>query len=160
MTEGRQPGRPRRVRCRPVPSGQNAPDHILVEGNPERQGDLVARSVYSPRSDFAVSWRRLRPSVPGWVSWGPVSSVPWTRTAGDLSASSALDGTAGEWKVSGRSRNGSAGQNNRQIGPDSGAGRNFSDHRGSSCPRIQKERYANRETAPPNLSIVRSEVQP
>src|SRR5712691_6938953 len=41
VTEDGQPGRTRRVWRRSVPSGQNAPDNILVDANPEGQGDLV-----------------------------------------------------------------------------------------------------------------------
>jgi len=33
VTEGREPGRPRRVRFRPVTNGENSPHHILVDGN-------------------------------------------------------------------------------------------------------------------------------
>jgi hypothetical protein len=59
VTEDRQPGRPR-VWCGLVPSGENAPHHVLVDGNTEGQGD-VARSADNPRSDSAVSFRQRLP---------------------------------------------------------------------------------------------------
>jgi hypothetical protein len=49
VTEDRQPRRTRRVGCRPVPSGQNTPDHILVDANPEGQGDLLRDPWTTPR---------------------------------------------------------------------------------------------------------------
>jgi hypothetical protein len=41
MTNDREPGRPRRVWFRLVPHGEDAPHHILVDGNPERLGHLL-----------------------------------------------------------------------------------------------------------------------
>jgi len=41
VPKDREPGRPRRVWFRLVPRGENAPHHILVDGNPERQGHLL-----------------------------------------------------------------------------------------------------------------------
>jgi hypothetical protein len=41
VTEGGQPGRPRGIWCRLVPSRQNASHHIPVDGNTESQGDLL-----------------------------------------------------------------------------------------------------------------------
>src|ERR1700676_2763497 len=41
VPEDREPRRSRRVWLRPVPDGENASHHILVHGNPERQGDLL-----------------------------------------------------------------------------------------------------------------------
>ena len=49
VTEDREPGRPRRVWCRPVPNGENAPHHILVDGNAEGQGDLLSDPWTTPR---------------------------------------------------------------------------------------------------------------
>jgi hypothetical protein len=75
----------------------------------QRPGRSVARSVGNPMSDSAVSCRRRPPRRPGWVPWGPASSAPWTRTAGDIAASSTLDGASREWRVSGQLRTGPAG---------------------------------------------------
>jgi hypothetical protein len=41
VTQDREPGRPRRVWFRLVPSRENAPHHILVDGNTEGQRDLL-----------------------------------------------------------------------------------------------------------------------
>ena len=38
-TEDSEPGRRGRIRCRSVPHGENAPDHILVDGEAEGPGD-------------------------------------------------------------------------------------------------------------------------
>ena len=48
VTKDREPGRPRRVRCRLVPSRENASHHILVDGNPEGQSDLLRDPWTSP----------------------------------------------------------------------------------------------------------------
>ena len=40
-TQDREPGRPRRVWCRPVPNGEDAPDDIFVEGDTEGHDDLL-----------------------------------------------------------------------------------------------------------------------
>src|SRR5262245_12960976 len=49
VTEHREPGRPRRVWLRLVPRGEDAPHHILVDGNIEGQGDLLRDSWTPPR---------------------------------------------------------------------------------------------------------------
>src|SRR5213594_2541248 len=49
LTEDREPGRPRRVWGRPVPSGENASYDILVDGNTEGQGDLLRDAWATPR---------------------------------------------------------------------------------------------------------------
>jgi len=55
VTEDHEPGRPSRVWRRPVPNGENAPHHILGDGNSEGQGDRL--SVRQQRS-FARPDRR------------------------------------------------------------------------------------------------------
>src|SRR5688572_6696731 len=49
VTEGREPRWPGRIRCRLVASGENAPRHILVDGNPEGQRDLLRDPWTTPR---------------------------------------------------------------------------------------------------------------
>jgi hypothetical protein len=51
VTEDREPGRPGRSRCRPVPPGEKPPHHVLVEGNAEGQGDLL-RDPWTPQVGF------------------------------------------------------------------------------------------------------------
>src|SRR6267142_4542161 len=41
VTKDREPGRPRRVWFRLVPSGENAPHHVLVDGDTEGQRDRL-----------------------------------------------------------------------------------------------------------------------
>jgi len=48
VTQDREPGRPRRVWFRLVPSRENAAHHILVDGNTEGQGDLLGDPWTSP----------------------------------------------------------------------------------------------------------------
>jgi hypothetical protein len=48
VTKDREPGRPRRVWFRLVPSRENASHHILVDGNTEGQGDLLRDPWTSP----------------------------------------------------------------------------------------------------------------
>jgi hypothetical protein len=48
VTKDREPGRPRRVGFRRVSSGENAPRHILVDGNTEGQGDLLSDPWTTP----------------------------------------------------------------------------------------------------------------
>jgi hypothetical protein len=48
VTEDGEPGRPGRVLCGPVPSGENAPHDVLVNGNAEGQGDLLRDPWASP----------------------------------------------------------------------------------------------------------------
>ena len=48
VTKHREPGRSRRVWCRLVPNSKNAPHHILVDGNTERECDLVRDPGTSP----------------------------------------------------------------------------------------------------------------
>ncbi len=57
VTKDREPGRPRRVWFRLVPSSQDASDHILVDGKTEGQGDLLSDPWAAPTSDSAVSCR-------------------------------------------------------------------------------------------------------
>jgi hypothetical protein len=49
VTEHGEPGRPRRVWFRLVPNGENAPHHILGDGNTEGKGDLLSDSGTTPR---------------------------------------------------------------------------------------------------------------
>ena len=49
LPEDREPGRPRRTWCRPAPNGENAPHHILCDGNAEGQGDLLSDPGTTPR---------------------------------------------------------------------------------------------------------------
>ena len=48
VTQDREPGRPRCVWFRMVPSREKAPHHILVDGNTEGQGDLLRDPWTSP----------------------------------------------------------------------------------------------------------------
>ena len=48
VTEDREPGWPIRVWCRSAPHGENAPHHILVDGNTEGQGDLLSDPGTTP----------------------------------------------------------------------------------------------------------------
>jgi len=73
VTEDREPGRPCRIRRRLVPHGENAPHHVLVDGNAEGQGDLL-RDPWTPQVGFrrfmsttAAMTSRLRPFGPGFV---------------------------------------------------------------------------------------------
>ena len=72
MTEKREPGRPRRIWFGLVPHGENAPNNVLVDGNAERQGDLLRDPWTTPSGiplfhlndgchDFLVGsfWARL-----------------------------------------------------------------------------------------------------
>jgi hypothetical protein len=76
VTKGREPGRPRRVWFRLVPRGENAPHHILVEGNPERQANLLR----DPRT-AQVGFRCFMSTTAAMTSWvGPLrpgSSCTW-----------------------------------------------------------------------------------
>jgi hypothetical protein len=49
MTEQGEPRRPSRVWVRLVPHGENAPNHVLVDGNAECQGDLLRDPWTTPR---------------------------------------------------------------------------------------------------------------
>jgi len=75
VPEDREPGRPWRVGSLLISNGQNAPHHILVNGNPEGQGDLLRDPWTTPRGippfhlhdgDYDVLagplWARLPPS--------------------------------------------------------------------------------------------------
>src|SRR5262249_58774007 len=60
-------GRPRRVWFRLIPSGENAPHHILVDGNPERQAIWCAI-----RGHPQVGFRRFLSTTAAMTSWvGP-----------------------------------------------------------------------------------------
>jgi len=48
VTKHCEPGRLRRVLLWPVPSGENAPHHVLVHGNTEGQSDLLRDPWTSP----------------------------------------------------------------------------------------------------------------
>jgi hypothetical protein len=50
MTEDRERGRPNSVWCQLVPNGENAPHHILVDGNTEGQGHLLSNPWTPPSS--------------------------------------------------------------------------------------------------------------
>ena len=65
VTPDGQPGRPRRVWFRPVPNRENAAHHILVDGNPKGQSDLL-RDPWTSLGEARISevnlelWPSLR----------------------------------------------------------------------------------------------------
>ena len=73
VTEGREPGRPRRVRFRPVTNGENSPHHILVDGIPKakaiccaiRGQPQVGFRCFMSRTAAITSW--LGPFGPGFL---------------------------------------------------------------------------------------------
>lgn len=73
VTEDSEPGRPSRIRCRSVPHGENAPDHMLVDGEAEDQGDLLSDPWTPPvgfrcfMSTTAAMTAWLGPFGPGFV---------------------------------------------------------------------------------------------
>src|ERR1700680_70097 len=85
VTEGDEPRRPRRVWFRLVPNGENAPHHILVDGNTEGPGDLLSDPwtppgripLFQTSTDSATTER----APPGPASRASVASRCRKRTA-------------------------------------------------------------------------------
>ena len=111
MTEDREPGRPRRVWCGRYRMARMRRTTSLFMGMPKAKAICCAMRGH-PQVGFRCFMSTTAAMTPDWGPSGLASSAPWTKTADDISAVSALDEGAGGLRV----------QDDRGHGPaDSGA---------------------------------------